>query len=230
MSVAVLYPGASAPVVGPSGEPLPLGSILVVADTGVSDLADLLDLWQSNPWCPAVVVAADPGTQRDLRRLLPVATRIEGVPAPTTVASICAAVRSTPPSDYDCNAYLRHRLGEPASDAIVRARDPRYAGTGARRVLHRLGLPGPGYWRILFATVQCLGSAIAGGYTEALAAERAGISVKTMSRRCETLFGTSWRRLVGMSAWEASMELALRDRGVVAGSSSARAPLHVDRR
>src|SRR5665213_3560301 len=209
MSIAVLHHQAR--LLSPISRqgPLELGAILVLgaeADATVSDVAGVIAAWRSNAWCPVVVLGSGAAPRTVLRPLMPDGMRIELAGDAGDAAAIRAAVAATVPSATDLQRYPDVRLGGPMALAVARALDPDIAGTGARRNLARHRLPSSRYWGAVLATVSCLATAMARGHTEAVSAHLAGISVKTLSRRCRQLFNHPWRALVSLSVWEAALE------------------------
>ncbi|MGH7581668.1 MAG: hypothetical protein ACREL5_00410 [Gemmatimonadales bacterium] len=225
MPIMALRYGATVLTDVPPGALLELGAILVLglnADAVLDDLSALIRAWRHNPWCAVALLAPRALRRSALHPLIPDGMRVEAVGDSGDVAAVIrAAVGNSVPSAAGCNAWLASRLGTSTAVAIARAVDPDSAGAGARRALERRHLPPPGYWRGLVGTVRSVATAMDWCHTEAAAADTAGLSVKTLSRRCSRYFGRPWRATVGLRVWEAALELALRHRGLVTASAAA---------
>ncbi len=229
MSIMVLQHRTTTIAPVPPDTLLEPGAILVFGADGeatLDDLSALIKQWRSNPWCAVALLAPEVARRAILRPLLPEGMRVEAIGEAGDVAAVIrAGVAAAMPSDVECTMYLANRLGVAAASAIAKGVDPNFAGTGARRELARRGLPAPGYWRSLLGTVAFLGTALANQYSQAIAADIAGVSIKTLSRRCAHLFGQPWRVLVGLGVWEAMLEVGLRHGSLVDARESPRLPV-----
>jgi hypothetical protein len=220
MSIAVLQHRATSVTELSIDASLEPGAILVVGAEGdptLEDLVDLIGAWRRNPWCAAALLAPAALRRSVLLSAVPGGMRVEAVGDTGDVAAVVrAAIRAAIPSSGDCSTYLANRLGTPTAAMVAKGIDPTFAGTGARRALARNRLPPPIFWRELFETIHWVAGATTESRSEARVADVAGVSVKTVSRRCSQLLGLPWREAIGFNVWEAVLELGLRHRGLVA--------------
>jgi hypothetical protein len=224
MSITVLQPGAVSVTPIRPEVLIELGSILVLdvrAGAVLDDLGASIDAWRSNPWCAVALVAPQAIRHALLAPLLPRGMRVVILAEDADLAaSARATVAKGVPALEDCCIYLAARLGPATSIPVSHAIDPDFAGSGPRRALGRVGFPPPVFWKRLTGTVRCVATSIAASCSEERVAERFEVSVKTLSRRCDQLFGRSWPELTSCGVWEAVLEIGLRYRGLASGTAS----------
>ncbi len=215
MKVFCLMPGASDVSVSGPTTLRPLGTLLVVAHSGdgVEVLGNAVSQWRDSPWCPTVIVGPSPISQVALDALLPPAMQVASIVAvqvPPGEDLRMAVRRRRIPDATDVGSYIAFRtsrhLAAIVHSAMVAQREWRYL----RRALRERGVWSPRDWAAVLQCVLMFSRAAAQGWTEAEAARKACVSVKTVSARCGRYFGREWRSLRRLGAWEPAVEAALR--------------------
>ncbi len=220
MTVCCLLPGEPTAIDAGPPAPRPLGTVLVVpgGDDNLARVAESVDQWRASPWCPTVLVAAHNVAPRILDLLVPSAMHVTplcGEVLPP-VAEIRNGIRQRRmPDATDIAAYIAFRTSLGLANLYSDLRDSAVDADLLRRSLRRYGAWLPHDWRALGSCLELITRALAAGHTEAMAAELAGVDVKTVSRWCRRYFGLTWRELVAMDAWEAALEAALQAGGYV---------------
>jgi hypothetical protein len=199
-----------------------LGSIVVLdCDDNLPVHPDVvIDSWRAAPWCPLVLLDRG-GSGNELAAAMRhpgmavAVLRWSGAGQPSD-AAIRVAVACRPlPEWEDVAAYVALRLRVKQAELVRTALSGAAAGTGLRRRLHREGLWSPSAWLALKSSVHLIARAMKEGLSEQAAAAAESLSLQTASRWCKRYYGCSWRVILGLTAWEAALELALRRAGYV---------------
>lgn len=106
-------------------------------------------------------------------------------------------------------SFLRLRVDPKCIDSLGMVLE-RGTNRRARDVLRIAGLAPPEFWAKGFATVNVILHARAKGLSQSQAAGTGKISPKTLARRCQRLFDSTWSDLLGVDAWEALVERLYR--------------------
>lgn len=217
MSACCVLPGSGYSPVARAA-PLPLGSMLVVpdADRTLHALGEAFPHWRISPWCPGVLLSSGPISQALLDAIRPPAMKlavVEAIELPP-VPVVRATIRNRPiPGTTDLAAYLAMQASMRCASLFLSALRADISTAHLRRPLRQLGRWSPHDWQAIDRCVKIVARAIAHRHTEAEEADRADMDFKTLSAWCGRYFGRDWRALVGLEAWEAVLELAVREGG-----------------
>jgi len=216
VSLRVLLPNASQ--LSPVLPNLPLGSLLVLSldvTPGGSSLVKAAHCVREQPWCPLIVPCAEALARDELAHFVPLPASVTFAGPDDGPDEWRARVVARPDGGHAARlAYLGVRLRGDRVELIRAGLEDFTEGSSIRRRLRRARLPAPHAWRDLCAMCDCLSVAIASGRTQAEMAAACPVSVTTLSRRCQRLFGATWPELCALGTWEAVIECALRHLGV----------------